>query len=46
MNLRHAARQAAVQVLYLSEIGRLDPGIALDTFFAQHHPEAGIARRM
>lgn len=45
MNLRTAARAAAVQALYLCEIGRLDAGIALETFFAQHHPEAEPAMR-
>jgi N utilization substance protein B len=45
MTARHAARAAAVQVLYLCEIGRLDPQIALETFFAQHLPDAEPAVR-
>lgn len=40
MNLRHAAREAALQILYLCEIGGAAPGVALDTFFAEHQPEA------
>jgi len=40
MNARHAAREAAVQALYLSEIGRIDPETAVETFFAQHLPDA------
>jgi N utilization substance protein B len=43
MNARHAAREAAVQALYLSEIGRLDPRVAVETFFAQHLPDADAA---
>ena len=33
---RHRAREAALQVLYLWEIGRVEPGEALDTFFREH----------
>ena len=40
MNARHAAREAAVQALYLSEIGRIEPETAVETFFAQHLPDA------
>jgi N utilization substance protein B len=40
MNARHAAREAAVQALYLSEIGRISPDVAVETFFAQHLPDA------
>jgi transcription antitermination protein NusB len=40
MNARHAAREAAVQALYLSEIGRISPEVAVETFFAQHLPDA------
>ena len=40
MNSRHAAREAAVQALYLSEIGRISPEVAVETFFAQHQPDA------
>jgi N utilization substance protein B len=40
MNARHAAREAAVQALYLSEIGRISPEVAVETFFAQHQPDA------
>ena len=45
MNARHAAREAAVQALYLSEIGRVDPEIAVETFFAQHLTDAEPAVR-
>lgn len=40
MNVRHAAREAAVQALYLCEIGRISPEVAVETFFAQHLPDA------
>jgi N utilization substance protein B len=45
MTPRHAAREAALQVLYLCDIGRADPDVALDTFFAEHLPEADKALR-
>jgi len=37
---RHQARQAALQALYLWEIGRTDAALALDTLFAEHRPDA------
>jgi N utilization substance protein B len=37
---RHQAREAALQVLYLWEVGRTDPEQALETFFAIHDAEA------
>lgn len=40
MTTRHAAREAAVQALYLCEIGRISPEVAVETFFAQHLPDA------
>jgi N utilization substance protein B len=45
MTPRHEARSAAVQALYLCEIGRVDPDIAVETFFAQHNPDADPAVR-
>jgi transcription antitermination protein NusB len=45
MTPRHAAREAALQVLYLCDIGHAEPDIALDTFFAEHQPEADGAVR-
>jgi N utilization substance protein B len=42
---RHRAREAALQVLYFWEIGRVEPGEALDTFFREHKTdEAGDVR--
>ncbi len=37
---RHQAREAALRALYLWEVGRTDPAEALDTFFAEHEPDA------
>ncbi len=34
------AREAALQALYLCEVGRVDPAVAIDTVFAEHLPEA------
>ncbi len=45
MNVRHAAREAAVQALYLCEIGRISPEVAVETFFAQHLPDADAVVR-
>jgi N utilization substance protein B len=36
---RHAAREAALQALYLWEIGRTSPAAALDAYFAGHGAE-------
>src|SRR4029079_175386 len=40
MNARHAARDAALRVLYLCEIGGVPPPLAIATFFAEHAPES------
>jgi N utilization substance protein B len=40
MNPRHAAREAALQILYLCDVGGALPELALATFFAEHQPEA------
>ena len=40
MGARHASREAALQVLYLCEVGRADPDLALETYFAEHQPDA------
>lgn len=37
---RHQAREAALGALYLWEMGRTEPGQALETFFAEHAPDA------
>ena len=37
---RHQAREAALQCLYLSEVGRTDPLSAMDAFFSEHLPDA------
>jgi len=37
---RHRAREAALGALYLWEMGRTNPAQALDTFFAEHSPDA------
>lgn len=37
---RHRAREAALQILYQSEIGRRDPAGAAETFFAHQWPAA------
>lgn len=42
---RHQAREAALQALYLWEVGRTEPAVALETFFAEHAPEAPAAVR-
>ena len=43
--LRHQAREAALRSLYLWEVGRTEPARALDTFFAEHEPDAPEAVR-
>jgi N utilization substance protein B len=45
MTARHAARKAALQVLYLCEVGRAEPAVGLETFFAEHQPDADPAVR-
>jgi len=42
---RHQAREAALQVLYFSEVGGATPDAALDAYFAEHLPEAGESLR-
>jgi N utilization substance protein B len=37
---RRRAREAALQILYLWEIGRIEPEEAIDVYFRQHDPEA------
>ena len=37
---RRQAREAALQILYLWEVGRTDPASAIDAYFAEHAPEA------
>ncbi len=34
--VRHRAREAAIQILYFWEVGRAEPGEALETFFREH----------
>ena len=43
--LRHQAREAALQSLYLWEVGRTEPAQAVETFFAEHVPDASDALR-
>jgi N utilization substance protein B len=45
MSVRHDARAAALQALYLWEIGRVGPDEALETYFREHQAEAGDASR-
>jgi N utilization substance protein B len=40
MNPRHAARDAALRILYFCEIGGAPPVEAIGTFFAEHEPDA------
>jgi N utilization substance protein B len=42
---RHQAREAALQTLYLWEVGRTGPQEALDAYFATHAPDAPPAVR-
>ena len=42
---RHAARQAALQVLYFWQVGGASPEDALTAFFAEHEPDAPDAVR-
>jgi transcription antitermination protein NusB len=37
---RRQAREAALQILYFSEVGRAAPQAAIETYFAEHQPEA------
>jgi len=36
---RHRAREAALQILYQWDVGKVDIGLAVDTFFAQQWPD-------
>jgi N utilization substance protein B len=40
MSARHEARAAALQALYLWEVGRVGPDEALETYFREHQAEA------
>ncbi len=42
---RHQAREAALRILYFCEVGRAEPVDALDTYFAEHAPDAPEAVR-
>jgi N utilization substance protein B len=45
MTTRHAAREAALQILYFWEVGRTTPDEAIDAYFAEHQPDAAPAAR-
>jgi N utilization substance protein B len=45
MRSRHRARAAALQALYLWEVGRAAPDVALETYFAEHAPAAPAPMR-
>lgn len=45
MKARHAARKAALQILYLCDVGGAAPDLALETFFAEHQPDAAAEVR-
>lgn len=38
---RRQAREAALQILYLWEVGRAEPGASIEAYFREHAPEAG-----
>ena len=40
MTDRHQAREAALQALYFWEVGGAPVDVAIETTFAEHHPEA------
>jgi N utilization substance protein B len=40
-HVRGRARAAALQILYLWEIGRTQPLAAIEAYFAEHQPDAG-----
>jgi N utilization substance protein B len=42
---RHKAREAALQILYFWEIGRTDPGQAIEAYFGAHQPDASDESR-
>ena len=37
---RHQAREAALQALYLWEVGKTDPASAIETYFTEHKNDA------
>ena len=42
---RRRAREAALQILYLWEVGKMAPEDAIDLYFLQHEPDADEALR-
>lgn len=42
---RHQAREAALQALYLWEVGKTDPASAIETYFTEHKADAPEAVR-
>jgi N utilization substance protein B len=38
---RRQARQAALQILYFCEVGRVQPPAAIEAYFREHRPDAG-----
>ena len=42
---RHQAREAALQALYLWEVGKTDPASAIETYFTEHKADAPDAVR-
>ena len=42
---RHQAREAALQALYLWEVGKTDPASAIETYFTEHKDDAPDAVR-
>lgn len=40
---RRQARESALQILYMWQVGGTDPQSAIDLFFATHRPDAGAA---
>ncbi len=37
---RRQAREAALQILYLWEVGRAEPGASIEAYFGEHGPDA------
>lgn len=42
---RRRAREAALRILYFWEVGQAQPDTALDTYFAEHQPDAEASVR-
>jgi transcription antitermination protein NusB len=40
---RRQAREAAIRILYFWDVGRVEPQSAIETYFAEHQPEAAPA---